>query len=144
MIEFYRFTQVKNQLPQHWSLTEIEIDESSINPGFQVWESLSQVVGVGLGIDPMYGEAFMDYPYILIIEASNYYEAEGEWIAVRCEDVKSVKYVSSVHLVDWITKSLTITDCLELSGQELRLLELWIKKNSTNIQHKFVETLKKI
>lgn len=142
MIEVYRFTQVKNQLPQHWSLTEIEIDESLINPGFQVWESLSQVVGVSLGIDPMYGEVFMDYPYILIIEASSYYEAEGEWIAVEVENVESVKAVETGELTEWVKKELKIKEYWELEEKEIEL-NSWIKEKASTVQPIFVETLRK-
>jgi hypothetical protein len=123
-------------------LTEIEIDESSINPGFQVWESLNQVVGVSLGIDPMYGEAFMEYPYILIIEASSYYEAEGEWIAVEVENVESVKAVETGELTEWVKKELKIKEYWELEEKEIEL-NSWIKEKASTVQPIFVETLRK-
>jgi hypothetical protein len=142
MIEVYRFAKVKNQLPKHWALTDIEIDGASINPGFQVWESLNQVVGVSLGIDPMYGEAFMEYPYILIIEASSYYEAEGEWIAVEVENVESVKAVETGELTEWVKKELKIKEYWELEEKEIEL-NSWIKEKASTVQPIFVETLRK-
>ena len=142
MIEVYRFAEVKNQLPKHWSLIEIEIEGASINPGFQVWESLSQVVGVSLGIDPMYGEAFMEYPYIMIIEASSYYEAEGEWVAVEVEKVESVKVVEVAELTQWVKRELKVNEYWELEEKEIQLTS-WIKEKALSVQPIFVETLRK-
>lgn len=153
---YYRLEDKRNELPLHWAYQDaFEVLDGKLvdnrSPGFQVWSQLHRVISVAAGesaADGQYDAA--DYPFFVLIEASDVYDGAGEWFAVRCEDVECVKVVETATLIKW-AKENWISDIEDgydyeddfekwCEDSEDEIIE-WLAKNLQTIEPKFVETL---
>lgn len=160
MVEFYRLEDSPSELPKHWSYSDgWELIDGEIvdnrQPGFQVWSDLSRVLAVVAeksSADGSYPAS--EYPYFVIIEASNFYDSAGEWLAIRCEWVQAIKAVETQRLINWALnqwkKDLAAGfDAYEEDEEgfegwcrdsEEEILG-WLYENSTSAQPTFIETI---
>ena len=156
-MQFYRLAITENQLPKHWSYGDAwewyqgeAIDNRT--SGFQVWAGIERVLAVAAGEASADGEyKASDYPFLLVVESNDFSDGAGEWLAIECADVISVKAVKTAEFIEWAKERWAedlaagydaYEDDFEAwcEDSEAELLD-WLNANAKTVAHEFVETL---
>lgn len=157
-MKFYRLEDKSNELPTHWAYCDaFELIDGAIIDnrvaGFQVWGELPSVICAAAGVGSSDGQYTIEdgYKYLLIIEASDYGDGAGEWFAIDCQDVESVKAVSLAALLEWaiaqwekdvIVYDYYQDDFVEWCQDSEEEIQSWLEINAQNITKiNFVNTL---
>jgi hypothetical protein len=151
-MQVFRLEDSQNQLPLHWAYNDA--DTSSLNDGFQVWDSIGRVVAVATGTASADGEYNVaEYPYIhlITVDASDLEDGCDEWFAVPCQSVKADAVITTVALIEWckFRWAEDVADGYDAyeddfeswcADSESEILE-WAQSQAQSITPVFVETL---
>jgi hypothetical protein len=137
----------KPYLPLHWSYSEPwERDEEGHwedlrGRGAQVTDRASWVAEGVLGAD-LDGH-YADYPWALVLDATDCNDSSGVWYAVTREHVTRVRAVPTRAFRKWLRRTYDILDLVQEYDfeDEEETIARWLERNAKDLTVPWVETL---
>jgi hypothetical protein len=148
---FYRLSYTRGRsrtpyLPLHWSYSEPweRADghwQDLRGRGAQVSDRASWIAEAVLGAD-LDGH-YDDYPWVLVLDATDCYDSSGAWYAVAPEHVTRTRGVPVRDLVKWLRRTYDVPNLVQEYDfeDEEEAIARWLDRHARNMKVPWVETL---